>query len=70
MVARVFVYLFQFLVYTLLLWMGWHYAGLELPGPVAAPWLWLLVTLAPLIPWHGGGDGGFWFDGDCGDSGD
>lgn len=72
MIARALVYLFQFLIYALLAWIGCYYAGHELPGPVEAPWLWLLVSLAPLVPWHWGGDGdaNLWLGGDLGDGGD
>ncbi|WP_252851018.1 hypothetical protein [Aeoliella straminimaris] len=74
MAAQVFVYLFQFLIYTLLVWMGCHYAGRDLPTPMEAPWLWLLVAVAPLIRSRWGDYGetgpGLGFDGDYGDGGD
>ncbi len=72
--ARVFIYLFQVLIYTLLLWMGFDHAGVELPTPIEAPWVWLVVFVAPLIPWRWGdyhGDGSsFGMDGGFGDGGD
>lgn len=66
MTGGIFGYVFQFLVYTLLLWLGCDQAGMELPGVVQAPWLWAIVAAAPLIPWHWSGwegDAGFWGDG-------
>lgn len=67
-------YVFQFLIYTLLLWLGFDQAGMDLPGVKQAPWLWTIVAAMPLIPWQWSGWEGnpsFWGDGcDMGDGGD
>ena len=49
---RLISYFLQLLLYSALLWLGFDHAGIELPSPLAAPWLWAMVALAPLVPWH------------------
>lgn len=58
MVTRSCFYLFELLVLVGLMWLGFEHAGQPLPSPLAAPWLWLLVLVAPLIPLrHAGWEG-------------
>lgn len=62
---RIAAYLFQLAIYSTILWFGCLTANIDLPSPLAAPWLWALVALTPVLPgqWSGWASGTWSFGG-------